>query len=556
MRLLTAAALALGLLTTPAMAAEAPLMTVLIKPSRMSEAAGGKVEVTVTVPAMDVAAGQPLFALPTMAPGMPSPQPREDLTITDAEGAVPLANYTPTTSDAWTATRRVHGEVTVRYTLPIDNARGSGPPINLRVDGDGFSSPGRMLLAVPQTEAAYRVALKWDLAAMGPGAVGISSYGDGDATIAAGKPSRLTRVMFMAGHPKREPADGGSSFSASWLADPPFDPRPMLKWTGELHSWMSKFFKDEEEPPYRVFIRSNPQNPGGGVAMHQAFMVGYGPETTAESLKSILGHEMTHTWTSTGEVLGKWYAEGNAVYYQALLPWRAGMITTDQYLADVNRVAARYYANPKKHASEAEATARFWDDGFVRVLPYDRGAMYFAVLNGQVKRASGGQRSIDDLIREMIVRERRGQEISDAVWIDLLRREIGEEGPKIHAAMISGEGLMLPQSDDFGPCFRRVARTIRVFEPGFDITGMSMGQARVVKGLKAGSEAAKAGLRDGDQIVAAPLGDKAQLNHQAPVTVKVTREGKPLSFTYLPRGEPVEIYQWERVSGVPESACS
>jgi hypothetical protein len=27
---------------------------------------------------------------------------------------------------------------------------------------------------------------------------------------------------------------------------------------------------------------------------------------------------MTHTWTSTG--IGKWYDEGNAVYYQALLP--------------------------------------------------------------------------------------------------------------------------------------------------------------------------------------------------------------------------------------------
>jgi predicted metalloprotease with PDZ domain len=199
--------------------------------------------------------------------------------------------------------------------------------------------------------------------------------------------------------------------------------------------------------------------------------------------------------------------------------------------------------------------ARFWEDGMVRVLPYDRGAMYFAVLNGKVKRASGGTRSIDDLIREMIVLERRGQPISEDVWVGLLRREFGEEGPAIHTAMTTGAGLMLPQSDDFGPCFRRITQTIRVFEPGFDIAGMSMGQMKVVRGLKPGSEAARAGLREGDQIVSAPLGDKAQLNHRAPVTVKVTRAGGPLAFTYLPRGDPVEIYQWERVAGVPESNC-
>jgi hypothetical protein len=33
------------------------------------------------------------------------------------------------------------------------------------------------------------------------------------------------------------------------------------------------------------------------------------------------------------------------------------------------------------------------------------------------------------------------------------------------------------------------------------------------------------------------------------------RDGKPLSVTYLPRGEAVDAYQWERVAGVPESAC-
>ncbi len=121
--------------------------------------------------------------------------------------------------------------------------------------------------------------------------------------------------------------------------------------------------------------------------------------------------------------------------------------------------------------------------------------------------------------------------------------------------MMSGEGLMLPESDDFGPCFRRITRKIRVFEPGYDISGMANGRARIVRDLKPASEAAKAGLLEGDAIVKAPLGDGAQRDHERPVTVQVTREGKPLSFTYMPRGEEVDAYQWERVAGVPEDKC-
>lgn len=550
MRRLTATVLmAAGLVAGAARAEPAPRMTVLLKPSAMTAPADGHVDVTVTVPGMDVAAGQPLFVLPTMAPNMPSPQPRTDLSVTDADGAVPLV--TGQAGDApWTSSRRVHGEVVARYRLPIDNARGSGPPINLRIDGASFSTPGRMLVAIPQSGAAYRVAILWDVSAMGPGAVGVTGYGDGDVEIPAGPPGRLATTMFAGGRFSREPALAHGGFSALWGGEPPFDPRPLMQWTGRLHGWMSRFFKDEVEPPYRVILRSNPQNPGGGVAMTQSFAVGYGEGTDPEALKSILGHEMTHTWTAI-EPLGKWWSEGNAVYYQELLPWRAGQITTEQYLAGVNRTAMRYYANTRKHTPEAEVADQFWDDTRVRLMPYDRGALYFAVLNGQIVRASGGRRSVDDLVRTMMMRFRGGEEITEAKWLEVLRAELGEAGPATHRAMMSGQ-LVLPASGDYGPCFRRVVRKARVFEPGYDLRATA--SDKVVRGLVAGSEAEAAGLRDGDRIVAAPFGDSMQHDHARVVTVKVTRGDQPLSFTYLPRGEWVDVYQWERTA-VPETSC-
>ena len=530
----------------------APNMAVLIRPSAMSETAGGTVEVTNAIDGVDAAAGTPLLTLGAGVPGMPTPQPVEAMSVSDDEGAVAVALSDDQGEYRWVAQRRVHGRLVARYRLPIDNARGSNPPVALHIDGDTFSAPGRMLLALPP-KGAYRLSIRWDLAAMGPGAVGISSFGDGDAEAPALPVARLAETAFGAGHFHREPQAPSAGFSALWGGEPPFDPRGLMQWTGRLHGWMSSFFRDEREPPYRVILRANPQNPGGGVAYHQAFVVGYGDGTTAEGLKSIFGHEMTHTWTAAGEAIGNWYNDCNAFYYQGLLPWRAGLISTDEYLANINKTASRYYTNPRKTTPDAEVMSQFWENTYVRVLPYDRGAMYFAVLDGKVRRASGGRRSIDDLVRTMIGLYRSGREMTEQTWLDVLNHELGEDGLATHRAMMAG-GLMLPESGDFGPCFRRTTRMIRQFDPGFDILSL-VGPRKIVRGLKPGSESAKAGLRDGDRIVTAPLGDAAQADVERLVTVRAIRDGKPLAFTYLPRGEAVEAYQWERAPGAPGDTC-
>jgi hypothetical protein len=512
----------------------------------MSEAVGkGEVSVDIRIPQMNVQAGAPLLSLSTMLPGLSKPQTVEGLTANDEAGPVPLESSMHDGTRQWSCTRAVKGDLLVHYREPIENTpmTQGGPPLSPRIDGDGFSSVGGMFLITPQTKTAYRISIKWDLSAMGPGAAAVSSFGDGDLDLPPGPVSRLNESLFMAGHLKREPESTVTTgFSSVWVGDPQFDPRPAMQWTGQLHAWMSRFFNDPSEPPYRVFLRYNPMNAGGGAAFATSFIVTYGTGVTGENLKSILGHEMTHTWTANG--LGKWYSEGNAVYYQALLPWRAGMMTADQFLADLNKTASRYYTNPLKDTPDDQILPRFWEDTRIRVLPYDRGAMYFAVLNGKIVRASAGKRSIDNLIQAMIDRTRAGQPVTEAIWLDMLRKEIGDEGPAVHRSMIAG-GLMLPESADFGPCFRRTVAKIRSFEPGFDPKSM-VGAEKKIRGLIANSEAAKAGLRDGDKITYSAALDAIQADVHQTLTLQVTRDGKTFPITYLPRGEAVDAYQWER----------
>src|SRR3546814_14990687 len=105
-----------------------------------------------------------------------------------------------------------------------------------------------------------------------------------------------------------------------------------MDWSAKAYHFYSRFFADPVEPRYRIFLRENPYNPGNGTATIRAFAMGFGKTTTAKKMKTILGHEMTHTWTANE--LGKWYTEGDAVYYQARLPWQAGLNPIGDYLTD------------------------------------------------------------------------------------------------------------------------------------------------------------------------------------------------------------------------------
>jgi hypothetical protein len=69
------------------------------------------------------------------------------------------------------------------------------------------------------------------------------------------------------------------------------------------------------------------------------------------------------------------------------------------------------------------------------------------------------------------------------------------------------------------------------------------------------SEAAKAGLQEGDHVTYGVALDAVQADVNRTFTLHVTRDGRTFPITYLPRGEAVDAYQWERIPGVPDSQC-
>lgn len=573
-----AALLALGFFgLRSAAAAVPPQLDITLTPAP-ANASGDipYVAVEVVAPDVRVAAGKPLLRLPLVSSNVVTVAGSlRDLRVMDSRGEVALTARDDSPSGLmyfrhWYADRPVAGTVTIRYRAPITNAlnpRGAAPPLELRTESGGFSGAASTFLVLPETDRAYRIALRWDFAALRPKAVGLSTFGPGNvgggAAAGHGPVRKLDELYgsglyFMGGrihvYPSPLPRAG---FMSAWQGTPPFDARALMHWTRTLYGSYERFFEAPAGQPFEVFLRRNTVNAGGGVEVGRSFVGTFDWQTQAQDFKLTLAHEMVHTFVgaldSPKGLLSSWYSEGLAVYYQRVLPWRAGLLSTADFLADLNRTAGRYYTDLLNDTRNSEIPARFWADTRVRVLPYDRSSLYFAEVNAEIRRRSHGKRSLDDLVLRMIERRRQGLPVSEAAWVSLLKQALGNRGVAQFHAMIAGK-LIVPPSDAFGPCFERTKAPLRRYQLGFD-SAVLMEPARIVRGLVPGSAAARAGLRNGDHIVKPVPQDAIQADQKATLTLLIERAGKTFPITYLPRGATVQAYQWRRRPGVPDRDC-
>ena len=562
-----------------ALAAE-PAITVTLAPIARPEqrAAVGEVAVTLRFDGIAAAAGAPVVRLPlvasnvdtvaTVLTGLVARDAAGPLKLTFRDVELPETGMRDSTgggpSREWIADRAIKGALTLRYTVPAEAAlppRGPAPPFSFSADGGGVSAAGHMFLLLPPDDLRYRATFAWDLSRAPRGSRGVSSLGEGRRTAAERLDGAELRMsFFMAGPigtwPARTPPAG---FFGAWQGKPCFDAAALLGWTGDLYGRYARFFGRTQPQSYGVFLRHNPINAGGGVGLHHAFVTTFG-RNSCENLDKIrltLAHEMFHTFqpfiAEPSGLESSWFGEGLATFYQARLPLRFGLLTPEQYIDDVNWTAARYYTSVMARVPNREVPRRFWADTRVRTLPYDRGMLYFAALDDELRKASGGRRSLDDLMKGMLAREAAGTRTGNADWEALLRADLGEGAVTRFRAFLDG-AMPVPASDAFGPCFRRIARPLRRYELGFEPAVLAEPR-RVVRGLIPGSAAAAAGLRDGDEIVDPVPQDGIQGEQAQHLHLRIRRGGELFALSYLPRGELVEAWQWERVPGVDDARC-
>ncbi len=527
------------------------------------------IDITTRVSGINWTAGEPFLRIPAQFAGVPGVAYGDDnLHASDASGAVPLS-VSVDDPDAggfiyfrrWSPQRDTGEDITLQYRAPIEMRvpkLGAGPPFDLRAQGGGFSGAGNTFIVMPDTSQPFMIEIHWDLAALAPGSIGVSSFGEGD-TVAPGSVDRLIASYFMAGPIGAFPPDRSKAkFSGYWIGTPLFDAPALLQWSEKAYGVVVDFFEDKDPPAFRVLMRGNPYQGGGGAALMSSFLVSYpDSQTDGFKLRETIAHETVHNWvTSIAGPPGStsWFSEGMTVAYTRKLLLRSGLFTAEEFLESVNDSALSYYTNALNDTPNDEIASGFWRDTRIRSLPYSRGSLYFDAVDAAIRESSAGQRSLDDLLKAFNTRRVSGEAVSSDTWRELLVAELGDTGGEAMDHMLAGQ-LIVPPGNAFGPCFARVEKAMRRFDLGFERESL-FDEPRIVKGLVEDSEAAKAGIRNGDLILQpVPLED-AQSDPDKTLKLQLRRDDESLEVEFLPRGETVQGYLWQRVEAVPDSACA
>lgn len=541
--------------------AQMPRIVVTLAPGGSKpDADPGWIDVTTQITGMDVAAAAPFLMTPVRFAGVAAVDYGPgDVQAVDAQGDIPLKQSLDDPDEGgflyyrrWTASRPVEGEVTLRYRAPISLViprLGSGPPFDLRAQGGGVSGAGSTFLVVPDAgDRPFRIWLRWDLAALPRDSIGVSSFGRGDAE-AAGPVNQLLFSYYMAGPIGRFPADGeAAGFAGYWIGETRFDADELLRWSHRAYEAFADYFKDANPPPYTVLLRGNPYQGGGGAALINSFLASYADTLEdSDELRETIAHEILHKWVGTMEGppgSTSWFSEGMTVHYTRELLRRTGLYSEQEFLDSVNGTVTSYYTNALNDLPNAQIAARFWEDTRVRSLPYSRGSLYFADVDAKLRRQSDGKRSLDDLLEAVRKLRTDGGSITPETWSELVVAELGAPAGRDFDAMLAGS-LIVPPEEAFGPGFVRESARLRRFELGFDREAL-VKVPSIVTGLVDGSEAARAGLQNGDRILEPVALEEVQEDPDKLLDLRIGRDGSELAIRYAPRGEAVDGYRWRR----------
>lgn len=357
------------------------------------------------------------------------------------------------------------------------------------------------------------------------------------------------------------------------------------KWTFPDEEWMDQvrkiteyertFWHDDNFPYFLVTLTPLGQDHGstGGTALTNAFMMHLSRlDPLAPGILATVAHETFHAWNpyKIGDTPGydypvSWFFEGFTYYYQALVLYRAGMLSVPDYLATFNEKLIRYAMGPGKNASLEEFIRRHsMDYPVLNQLDGRRGAVLAMWLDSTIRRESGGRSSLDNLMFDLLAQNSEYRRHHNGYPMALTHKRIfraaskyirGSSRKEFQKYVELGGNIRIPETA-LGPCFNSVDEAFPTFDLGFDPES-AKNPDRIVSGVEPGSEAYKAGLRDGQKLTGWSfyVGDTSK---QVSLTI-LTGQGTQV-FKYYPRGRPISVQQFrlnqEKNSANPSSCVA
>jgi len=217
----------------------------------------------------------------------------------------------------------------------------------------------------------------------------------------------LTRQIH--GVPLRVAIQGQWPFQDAWFADQ----------LAAISNAQYDFWKDAPRPYLVTFtqLAIGSGTSGAGTGLGDAFAMFATADYDVHDLVRTLAHEMTHTWIParlgvmpegpSNEALEYWFSEGFTDYYALRGLMRSRLWSVQDFAASFNLTLKRYAGSPARLAPNKQIGDGFWKDSNLQQLPYDRGLLFATRVDQELRRASQGMVSLDDVVLAM--RHRYGE---------------------------------------------------------------------------------------------------------------------------------------------------